>query len=157
MKHIFSSLCLGVMALGLASSTPVQAAAQATPIPVKRTVIASISADSITIDTRKTVTVAAATTGPAAKPVDAASSTKTYTINKETKITFEGKPSTVEELKEGMRVNVTQGFDPSIAAVIAAADAPKPAVTPKPPLAPKKIDSSKKAATAKKTPASMVK
>lgn len=107
MKRIICSLLLSVVALVVAMpSVSHAAAAKKTPIPPKHTVIATISSDSITIDTGRT--------------------TKTYKIDKFTRLSFGGKTVTAGDLKPGMRVSVTQGSDKEVASVITASPAPKP-------------------------------
>lgn len=50
---------------------------------------------------------------------------KTYKITKSTEITVKGQKAKAEDLKEGMRVNVSMGYDATTAARISASDAPK--------------------------------
>jgi len=110
-KRFFSRLGLGAMALLLSVSVACAApAAKSTPAPPKHTVISTVSAESITVDT--------------------GSGSKTYKITKNTEITFGGKNVKVDELKAGMRVSVVAGFDTSTAGEIAASNAPK--ATPSP-------------------------
>ncbi len=78
-------------------------AKKATPAPT-HTTIASISADSITVDEPK--------------------GTRTYKIGKDTEFNLRGQKVKIEEIKTGMRVSVTVGSDPAVAQRISASDAP---------------------------------
>lgn len=80
--------------------------------PPNHKVIGSVSSDSIT--------------------VTSLNSSATYQINKQTKCFLKGASVTPSELKPGMRVTVTPGFDGKTAAQITASDAPKaaPAASP---------------------------
>jgi hypothetical protein len=80
------------------------AAPSATPAAAKHTVISTISADSITIDTGKF--------------------TKSYKITERTQFIYNGTNVTLSEIKQGMRVSVTPMFDNRTAAVVIAGDAP---------------------------------
>jgi hypothetical protein len=71
----------------------------------RATTIDSVSADSISIKGAK----------------DA----KTYKITKDTVFTFKGKTVKADEIKPGMRVSVSAGTDPTVAARITADDPPK--------------------------------
>ena len=118
MKPLIVSLFIG--AIGLAFSLSALAA-NPTPKPtpvVRHTVISSISADSVTVDTGK--------------------STQTYKIDKHTQLMFDGKKVPLSDLKAGMRVMVTPDFDGKTASAINAGAPPKvaPAASPSP--APKK-------------------
>lgn len=81
-----------------------------TPVPPHHTTIASISADSITVDEAK--------------------ASKTYKITSNTEITYKDQKATVSDLHAGMRVSVTAGADPETAARIAANEPPKEPVKP---------------------------
>ncbi|MEI8234618.1 MAG: hypothetical protein WCH57_08025 [Verrucomicrobiota bacterium] len=111
MKHLLTALCLGAT---LAFASHAHAQSTPTPMPVRHTVIASVSSDSITIDTGK--------------------KTITYQIGKQTKCFFMGKLVTSSDLQTGMRVSVTPAFDEKTAEAINASTAPKaasPSPTPK--------------------------
>ncbi|HEV7401921.1 MAG TPA: hypothetical protein VGO11_03310 [Chthoniobacteraceae bacterium] len=81
------------------------------PLPKKEekkqehTTISSVSEESIT------------TTG--------AGGAKTYKITKDTEITVKGQKATAADLKDGMKVSVSMGSDPTVASRISATDAPK--------------------------------
>ena len=97
-----------IMALALIS--PAAWAGNPTPRPRvhHHTVIESVSADSITVD----------------DPGGA----KSYKINKDTEITFQGNDITADQLQVGMRVEVTpDAVDDSLAGVIQADDPPSAA------------------------------
>jgi hypothetical protein len=84
--------------------------AKPTPFAPHHTVIGSISATSITINTF--------------------SGSKTYKIDKFTTITLLGNTVTVNELKPGMKVSVVSGTDPDTAAEINASNPPKDPAPP---------------------------
>jgi len=116
MNPLTTSLLVAVMGLAFSCSA-FAAAPTPKPTPPKRhTVIASISSDSITVDTGK--------------------SQQTYKIDKYTQLMFEGKKVPMNDLKAGMMVTVTPNFDgKSVSAVNAA---PPPKATPVASPAPKK-------------------
>jgi len=105
MKQIVSSLFLCVSALAFSLSPALAGTPTSTPTPTRHTVIASISSDSITVDTGLVK--------------------KDYKIEKNTVFIFHGNRVTLNDLKSGMRVSVTPGFDGLTAATINAGDAPK--------------------------------
>jgi len=76
------------------------------------TVIASVAADSVTVDADKV--------------------SKSYKITPFTEVTLRGQKATVADLKPGMAVSVTMGADPAIASRIAAGDPPIHIDRPKP-------------------------
>lgn len=71
----------------------------------RHTTVESVSADSISIQGAK--------------------GSKSFKITKDTVFTFKGKTVKADELKPGMRVSVSAGVDPTVAARIAADDPPK--------------------------------
>lgn len=98
-------LLLTTVALATSIPTRVQAGRpKPTPVPHYHTVIAEISAESITVQ------------GP--------KQTKTYKITKDTQITYNGKKVTAADLQAGMKVSVTAAMDPGTAVVITANKAP---------------------------------
>jgi len=107
MKRILLFTLTLLLALAFIMPNRVHAAAKPSPTPVKHfhTVIGSVSADSITVQEPK--------------------ATKTYKIDKYTRITYEGKTSTAADLKTGMRVSVSASTDPTVAEVITASEPPK--------------------------------
>lgn len=95
-------LCIATLAFSI---SPVLADNKPPATPAKRhTVIGTISSDSITVDT--------------------GSNTKTFKIDKHTQFFYLGSKATADELKVGMRVSVTPGFDGKTASSINANDAP---------------------------------
>jgi len=104
---MFRSLILTLTALAtLAITADLQAAAaKPTPFVPHHTLIGSISATQITINTF--------------------TSSKTYKINKDTVITYQGNTVTTADLKPGMKVSITAGTDPDVAATITASPPPK--------------------------------
>ena len=114
MKSFITPLLVGVIALAFSCSAFAGATPKPTP-PVRHTVIASISADSVTVDTGR--------------------STQTYKIDKHTQLMFDGKTVPMSALKAGMKVTVTPGgFDGKTASSVNASPAPKatPAASPSP-------------------------
>ncbi|MGB8354377.1 MAG: hypothetical protein WCD79_10845 [Chthoniobacteraceae bacterium] len=106
-KSLFSLVTLAAL-FAFLFTTALHAAdpkAKPTPFVPHHTVIGSISADSITINTF---------TG-----------SKTYKIDKFTTITLLGNDAKTSDLKPGMKVSVTVGSDPAIAASISASNPPK--------------------------------
>lgn len=114
MKRILSPLLLCLAALALSLSPAIAGDKKAAPTPPPRhTVIGSISSDSLTVDTGLRTT--------------------NYKLNKNTVFMYQGKRVSSNDLKAGMRVSVTPGFDALTASVVSATDAPKvPAATPTP-------------------------
>ena len=104
MKRILLPVILCVVALALSLSPALAGATNPTPVPARHTVIGSISADSITVDTGLV--------------------TKEYKIDKNTVFMRHGIRVPSNDLKTGMRVSVTPGFDGKTAATINAGDAP---------------------------------
>ncbi len=81
------------------------------PEEVHHTVIASVDLDSITVKEDKT--------------------TKDYKVTKDTIIELRGQKASLFDLKEGMRVSITIGFDPTTLDRIIANDAPPKAAAGK--------------------------
>src|SRR2546422_11068126 len=108
-KSVFSLLAVSAV-LALAQASPAfgagkKKATKATPPHHKEPVIASVGANSITVDEEK--------------------GTRTFMISQFTEISVNGQKATVSDLKPGMRVSVTIGMDPTHASRITAAGAPK--------------------------------
>ena len=105
-KSLFSFATLAVLfAFLFTTALHADSKAKPTPFAPHHTVIGSISADSITINTF---------TG-----------SKTYKIDKFTAITLLGNTATTNDLKPGMKVSVTVGSDPAVAESISASNPPK--------------------------------
>ncbi len=81
------------------------------PDEVHQTVITSVDLDSITVKQDTT--------------------TKEYKVTKDTTIELKGQKASLFDLKEGMRVSITIGFDPKILDRIIANDAPPKAAASK--------------------------
>ena len=108
-KSVFSLLAVSAV-LALAQASPAfgagrKKATKATPPHHKEPVIASMGANSITVDEEKR--------------------TRTFMISQFTEISVNGQKATVSDLKPGMRVSVTIGMDPTHASRITAAGVPK--------------------------------
>ena len=112
MKKTIIALLFTFVAFAMLAPAPVHAApaaqqAKPTPKPKpKHTVIESVDANSITVKVGDAKTI-------------------TYKITPQTEITFKGNSVKVTDLKPGQRVSVTAGMDATVAARIAADDAPK--------------------------------
>lgn len=107
MKYYQSHLLVGLLAIVL-SVTSVYGRGRARPKPTpppRHTVIASITSDSITIDTGLNI--------------------KSYKLDQKTQFTYLGRRVALNDLKPGMRVSVIPGFDAGTAVSISAGDAPK--------------------------------
>jgi len=134
MKQFLSPLCLGLLALAFAFPSIGHGAAPKappTPTPKFTTVIKSISADSLTVTSGQKNSI-------------------TYKVDKYAKFTLNGQNVKVDELKSGMRVNVTQGgTDGKTATEISATAAPKATPAPAAAAAPAKTPAK---TPAKKTP-----
>ena len=102
MKRFFSPLFLGLLALIFSISSVYAGGGK--KHPPRHTVIVSVSAETITVDTGL--------------------NKKTYLIGKNTQCITKGNPVSASELKPGMRVVVTPSFDGKSAAIISAGDAP---------------------------------
>ncbi|MEI6561869.1 MAG: hypothetical protein WCO68_07275 [Verrucomicrobiota bacterium] len=115
MKPLIVSRFIGVVGLAFSfSAFAANPAPKATTPVIHHTVISSISADSITVNTGK--------------------STQTYKIDKHTQLMFDGKKVPMSDLKAGMRVMVTPDFDGKTASAINGGAPPKvaPAASPAP-------------------------
>ena len=77
---------------------------KATPTPEYHTVIASISANSIT--------------------VNSGTNSKTYKIDQGTQFTYQGNSVKAADLKPGMRVSIATGADDTTASAVSATEAP---------------------------------
>lgn len=106
MKRFWQTLGAVVVGLSLTLAVNVEAKSKKKkePPPSQRPVIASVSADSITIT--------------------ADSRTKTYAITRFTEVLVKGQRATLADLQSGMAVTVTMGTDQTKAARINASDAP---------------------------------
>jgi len=111
MKKI-TVILLSLVALATFITANAYAGGKPTPVPYVQfhVTISSVSADSISIQTAKGL--------------------KTYKITKYTAITYEGKTVTPADLKAGMKVSVTPGFDTTTAGTITASAPPKATPTP---------------------------
>lgn len=120
-RHPLAALLL---TLALAVSA---AAANSTAVQT----IVSVAADSITVRTGRNAGLKTTAHDPK-KKVPGASNLETYRTTTTTGITVNGLKATLADLKPGMRVDVTQGLDRSVAATIAASIIPPPQPKPTP-------------------------
>jgi hypothetical protein len=109
MKKSVVSLLAVCAVLALAQASPAvgagrKKATKATPPHHKEPVIASVAANSITVDEEK--------------------GTRTFVISQFTEISVNGQKATMSDLKPGMRVNVTIDTDPTRASRVNASGVP---------------------------------
>jgi hypothetical protein len=106
MKKSYTPFVVFLVLLAFGAANPLYCASKKklSPTPSKQPVIASVSANSITVTEQK--------------------GTKTFTITQFTEINVNGQKATVADLKPGMTVTVTIGIDPSRASRVNASGAP---------------------------------